>query len=218
MEDSNYKIFEKQLPEVVKKYPNFTIKLLGKKKFIKGILDVPNDDGNIVGSFLIEVHYKNGFPNKFPKLFEVGGDIPNIAEWHKYEDNSCCITVDADEILKCKHAPSVLSFIENQSVSFLANFIFKKANNFYKNGEFGHGAKGIGEFYESLLKTTDRQLWIEYFEMTFRNKPYNTNRNDMCFCGSNTKFKKCHEIIFYKMNLIGKTQISNDFKQLLILI
>ena len=102
MTSDNYKAFCDQLDGVIVKYPNLSIKEMDERKILKGILDIPNDDLNIIGSYFIEIHFTNLFPFRFPKLFEIGGDIPSHIDWHKFSDNSCCITVQPDEIIKCK--------------------------------------------------------------------------------------------------------------------
>ena len=73
----NYKAFCNQLGGVIEKYPNLSIKVKDERKILKGILDIPNDDLNIIGSYFIEIHFTNLFPFRFPKLFEIGGDIPS---------------------------------------------------------------------------------------------------------------------------------------------
>lgn len=104
----SYEIFCHQLEYVIKKFPNFKIEESGSGKILKGILDITNSENEVVSSFSVEIRFSPGFPFRFPFLFEVGGDIPNEADWHKYPNGRCCITVDPDEILKCKNGISVL--------------------------------------------------------------------------------------------------------------
>lgn len=216
MKTDNYRIYCSQLEEVLIKYPNLSIVEKGGMRILKGILDIPNDEKYIIGSYLIEIHFTNGFPFRFPKLFEKGEAIINHIDWHKFSDDSCCITVLPDEILKCKAGISVLEFIEKYCFSFLANHIYRKVEGKYINGEYGHGRDGISEFYSDLFKTTDTKLWKEYFHHVFKQAVFSTSRNDFCFCGSNSKYKKCHKIIFDTMRDIGEFQIFNDFKLIIL--
>ncbi len=197
---------------MIKKYPN--LKILHDKNdisYLKGILDIPNDLHEIVGHFLVEVHCSEKFPFRFPILFEIGGEIPNNADSHKYEDTSCCITVLADEILICKNGIAISFFIEKYAIPYFANFIYKKQTGEYKNGEYAHGIQGISQFYESLMKTDNRDLWIQYYKYTFRNLKVESRRNDPCFCGSGDKYKQCHFEVFNNLWLIGELQIRHDF-------
>lgn len=212
MELNSLVLFSNQLVDVVQKYPNLKIlKDAEGVSYVQGILDIPNDINEIAGHFLIEVHCSEGFPNRFPILFETGGEIPIEADWHKYKDGSCCITVWPDEVLKCKNGISVLFFIEKYAIPYFANQIHKKQTGEYKNGEYAHGIKGISQFYETLLKTSDKELWIQYFKNVFRNLKVPIGRNDMCFCGSEEKYKNCHLDVFMTLRQIGEKRIVNDF-------
>jgi hypothetical protein len=79
-----------QLQKVVLKYPNLLIIDHEGCKFLKGILDIPSDDGSIVRSYSIEIKHTKSYPYRFPVVYEVGGDIPNEADFHKYGDGRCC--------------------------------------------------------------------------------------------------------------------------------
>ena len=215
MKTNNQNNFQEQLKAVIRKYPNLAIKEKNGCNYLKGILDIYNDKFEVVGNFLVEIHYKEGFPFRFPTLYEVGGIIPHHPDWHKYNDGSCCITVEPAEILKCKHGITVLEYIEQQAIPFLANFIHRKVIGFYKNGEYSHGPSGLVEFYSGLLKTSDRELWVKYFKYTFRNENFDDSRNKLCFCGSNKKYKRCHLMIFETFQSIGELQVLKDFKNII---
>ncbi len=217
MISNNFRLFHNQLKDAIIKYPNLVItKNLNNTTFLKGVLDIPNDINEIVGNYLIELHCTEKFPYRFPKLFETGGDIPNEADFHKYPDGSCCITVLPDEILKCKNGINVSLFIEQYAVSYFANQIHKKQTGEYKNGEYAHGINGIIQFYEVLMKTANKDLWAQYFKNAFRNMKTGCSKNSICFCGSRSKYKFCHLKVFNKLKQIGEKQVLNDFKLIMI--
>lgn len=212
MLDDGYGIFCRQLDSAITKFPNFKIVESAGGKRLKGILDVNNADNEIVASFSVEIRYCPGFPFRFPFLFEVGGDIPNEADWHKYPDGRCCITVEPDEILKCKDGVSVVEFIGNYGIPYLANQAFRKATGKYKNGEYSHGPLGILEFYAGFFKTTDVNQWKKCILILNSGKDTQIGRNERCFCGSGLKFKNCHDKIFNNAKRLGIRQIVNDLK------
>ena len=216
MELGNYELFCNELNEAIRIFPNLSIKEEKDKKILKGILDIYNDESIIVGNYLIEIHFKNGFPFRFPHLFEIGGAIPNEPDWHKYQDASCCITVLPDEILKCKGKVGVVEFIKKYCCSFFANHIHRKKTGNYLNGCYSHGSHGYREFYSELLKTNDTTLWIQYFKHVFISAIFLTDRNSACFCKSGSKFKHCHKMIFDSMWEIGRDQLYLDFKTILL--
>lgn len=215
MTTKSYNHFFHQLDLVIKKYPNLKITELDGFKFLKGILEIKNDKCETVGNFSIEIKYRKEFPYRFPYLYEVGGDIPNLANWHKYQDDSCCITVYPDEILKCKDGITLLSFIENYAIPYFANQLYRLQYDKYLNGEYSHGNNGLIEFYSALFKTTDRLKWREYVNIVSLGKTLKMERNKPCFCGSGLKYKFCHDKIFYNIKRIGVNLIINDLNHLI---
>lgn len=214
LEKDNYLRFCNELDGVISAFPNFLIKESDGRKYIKGILDIPNANGKIAGSFLIEIHFTANYPYRFPDLYEVGGEIERHPDWHKYDDDRCCVTVPADEILKCKQGISLINFIEKFAIPFFANHLYRKLTGRYRNGEFGHSIVGPLQFYTELLKTNDIKLWKKYYEYCFEEINFKFDRNAPCFCGSKMKYKKCHRVVFTILNDIGKDQVFSDIKMI----
>lgn len=208
----SYAAFCSQLGEVIQKYPSLQIKEAGGHKYLKGILDIPNDNGEIIGAFSVEIHCEQGFPNRFPVLKEVGDSIPNEADWHKYDDGSCCITVLPMEILCCRHGISLIYFIEKHAIPYFANHIYRVHFGKYKNGEYSHGEVGVREFYAKLLRAASPSQWKEIVNYAFGKTHLAITRNDKCFCGSGLKFKNCHDKVFYELQMIGEVQVRKDLK------
>lgn len=203
--------FENELDSVIKEYPCFK-KRNGKDiLYLKGILDIPNEEGLIVGNFAVEIYPTADFPYRFPLLFEVGGDIPCEADWHKYYNNLCCLTVEAKEILLCKHGMTLSTFIKDIAIPYFANQLYRKKEGYYLN-EYSHGIKGIYEFYSDLFHTDDTKFWGLCIEYMLGKRKY--DRNKACYCGSAKKYKKCHLLVEDKVRAIGSTQITKDFKKL----
>jgi hypothetical protein len=204
-----------QIQKVVLKYPNLLIINHQEGKFVKGILDITDDNGSIAGSYSIEIKRSNSYPYRFPIVYEVGGDIPNLGDFHKYGDGSCCITVLPDELLICKNGIEVAYFIDKHVIPYFANQIHKKLTGNYKN-EYAHNIKGLHQFYLGLFKTSDQNQWPEILRLGLQEKHIKIGRNDPCFCGSGVKFKHCHDQVFLKIRSIGKDQINEDFKKMMI--
>jgi hypothetical protein len=202
--------FQNELQDVLKKYSNFSIKKNEKQiDYLKGILDISNCQGNIVGSFSVEIYPTEKFPYHFPKIYEVGEEIPNIADWHKYPDNSCCITVKPDEIIKCKDGISIIQFIENFAIPYFANQIYRKLTGKYLK-EYSHGIKGLKEFYIEFFKSNNINLWNKTIDNCIKN--IRNERNQECYCNSKIKYKKCHLQIENDIRIIGIDRVINDIK------
>ena len=202
--------FQNELQSVINKYSNFSIKKNEKQiGYLKGILDISNCQKNILGSFSVEIYPTEKFPYRFPKIYEVGEEIPNLADWHKYPDNSCCITVEPDEIIKCKNGISIIQFIENFAIPYFANQIYRKSTGKYLN-EYSHGIKGLEEFYIEFFKSNNINLWNKVIENCIKNIKY--ERNQKCYCNSKIKYKKCHMQIENNIQIIGIKRVINHIK------
>lgn len=201
--------FLKELPIVLDKYQNLQLKKDGQNMYLKGVLDILNENGDVAGSFLVEIHSSERFPYRFPKLYEVGGDIPLHADWHKYDDSSCCLTVEPDEIIICKYGISVMKFIENIAVPYFANQLYRKIEGKYLN-EYPHGIKGYRVFYSALFKDDKITFWMDCLERAFNNTK--TRRNDKCYCNSGEKYKKCHLPVEDKLKILGKNKVLRDIE------
>jgi hypothetical protein len=167
---------------------------------------------------MIEVKNSQGFPYRFPILYETGGNIQNEANWHKYSDDSCCITVEPDELLICRNGISVLEFVRKHAIAYLANHIYRITEGKYMNGEYDHGLAGTWQFYTKLFKTSDLGKWIEYYDHVFTKKSIYIGRNSLCFCESGQKFKHCHEKVFQDLRWLGKNRIREQLLQFIKLV
>ena len=201
--------FKNQLPEVISVFPDLSIKHINGQDFLKGILDIADESSTVIGSFSVEIHPTEKFPYRFPRIFEVGGDIPCSDDWHKYNDNSCCITVEQDEILKCHYGITLLNFIEKEAIPYFANQLYRIKTGRYLN-EYPHGKAGVRLFYSELFRSSNPKSWYFCIERAFGNSQ--TGRNDKCYCNSGIKYKKCHLLVEEKLQIIGKQKVINDLK------
>ncbi len=201
--------FTIQIETFNKEYPNFQKKTVSGYSYLKGILDIPDDEGNIVGAFSIEIHPSKDFPYAFPILTEVGGEIPCEADWHKFQDNSCCLTVPAKEKLLCKNGITLIWFVKNIAIPYFANQLYKRQTGCYLQ-EYSHGRYGIREFYEELFHTQDIGVWRRCLQGAFGKLKH--ERNERCYCNSGKKFKICHLPIEEDVKKIGVKQVINDLK------
>jgi len=199
--------FHEELYRVVIKYPDLSIRNVNGKNILKGILDICDENSTVLGSFSVEIHPTEKFPYRFPKIYEVGGDIPCLADWHKYTDNSCCITVEQDEIIKCHNGITLLDFIEKEAISYFANQLYRKSNGHYLN-EYPHGTDGVRLFYIELFKSNDPRFWDLCYKHAFEHM--RIGRNERCYCNNGKKFKKCHMLAEEKLQIIGKQKVSYD--------
>lgn len=201
-------MFAHQLDEAIAKYPKLLKSHAGTTTILKGSIDIVDSNGKHWDSYDIEIHPTADFPSRFPTLFEKGKKIPKNADWHINGDGSCCVAVLPHEIIACTQGISVLRYIEEFVIPFLANQTYRRYQGEFANGEYSHGIKGIVEYYQNLLQIENIQTLISLLDWIIKNpKPSRTNT---CFCGSRKKFRYCHRDAYTKIALIGKNSLISD--------
>lgn len=154
------------------------------------------------------------FPNSFPIVKELGERIPRNVDRHLYSDASCCLTTKAKEQLLLKKKIKTLdSFIADIVIPFFQNNSYFEINKKYINGDYKHGITGVFEAYQEIANITDIKLLLDFLHDRIVRKKY--HRNDLCFCNSGAKFKKCHQPNYNDLFLIDKEIIMEDIKRLI---
>lgn len=173
-------------------YPNFELLSENGNEVLIGDLAIIDKGGKVWDVYRIKIQANSNYPyRRFPKLFELSGKFPKIADWHVYLDESCCITVLPKENIACKKGINLVKYIQEWVIPYFANQTFRMEEGYYKNGEFGHDLFGTYEYYASLLKTNNPQNIIFILDYSLRVKKI--QRTVICFCGSKKKYRKCHK-------------------------
>lgn len=173
---------------------------------LRGVIPIIDMDGKYWEDYEVEIHCSPYFPKQFPLLFETGGKIPRIGDWHVYEDTgSCCVKIIPEELLRCKKGITVIEYIREEVIPYLFNQTHRRIEGYYVNGEYSHGTKGIFEYYSQLLGTGNNVKQLLQF-MHFIATHERPQRTSSCFCGKKAKFRHCHRNAFDKLKLLG-----NDF-------
>jgi hypothetical protein len=153
------------------------------------------------------------FPNSFPIVKELGERIPRKIDRHIYSDASCCLTTKAKEQLLLKKKIKTLDkFISDIVIPFFKNNSYFEINKEYINGDYKHGIVGVFEAYQEIANISDLKLLFNTLTDRLMGKKY--RRNDLCFCNSGKKFKKCHQPYYNDLFLIEKDVINQDIKRL----
>ncbi|SEP44752.1 SEC-C motif-containing protein [Mucilaginibacter sp. OK283] len=197
-----YELFLAQIPAVLNKYPKlFQIERDGKS-ILAGEIDVVDRNDKFWETYNVEIFCSDGFPNRFPNLYEVGGKIPKIADWHIYEDTlSCCVKILPEEILRCIKGISLEQYVTEVVLPYLFNQTHRKVEGYYVNGEYSHGSLGFYEYYSQLLKTGNlTQIARLLHGIATILKP---DRTSLCFCGSGIKYRYCHRKSYEKLAPLG---------------
>lgn len=188
---NGYTIFEEQVTDVIKKYKELSFKIEDEVPCVFGSINLTDEDGNIEGTYQIEIKAVIEYPFSFPLLFETGGRIPRNIDWHIYEKTgNCCIASPPEEFIICNSGINLVSFIENQVENYFYSQIFRNQNGyFYK--ERPHGNAGWIEFFEETFMT--KNIFNIEFGLNQILEGKKIDRVSDCFCGSGKKYRKCHK-------------------------
>jgi len=141
--------------------------------------------GFIYDVFEIEIHLANLDENGWPKVYEVGGRYHQISkkcnvntkDLHINPDHTCCLGIKdgGNRNFRIKEFLPALVIPFFYQLSYTEKFgIDATRKNLW--GEYSHGEKGRAEYETEMLNLA-------------RHQP---SRNDLCPCGSDIKYKKCH--------------------------
>lgn len=210
---SGHDLFSQQIDEAFEHFPNLTRQSNEDGKiFLRGEIEIVDTDEKLWETYIIEVHCSDDFPRRFPKVFEVGGKIERISDWHVNPDGSCCIKVLPEEILRCNQGIDLTSFLQSEVLPYFFNQTHRRVEGYYVNGEYSHGLMGIYEAYAKWLGV-ERDLRKVILLMIFAAKGVKPGRTHNCFCGSDKKFRKCHREAFEKLVIIEKDILKDHARQ-----
>lgn len=207
--------FERDIEAVPTLFNKLAVVEVEGEKILRGELDIVDYSGKLWDVYQVEVRGSEGYPFRFPKLFETANAFPKIVDWHVYEhdDDSCCVDVTPSEVLHCKEGLNVVDYIRRFAIPYFANQTFRRREGYYLYGEYSHGIIGRIEFYQNKLKAKSPQELIQMFDLIIRG--YNPDRRAFCpFCRK-VKFRKCHRNVFKELETI-KTLLVYDGSQQLI--
>jgi hypothetical protein len=145
----------------------------------------------VVDRYKIEVELPTESEMGLPVVREVGNRIPRAAERHMDPDGKACIVLPDAFWYDNPVGMSLMDFLSGPVRSYFAtqSLIEMGKPDVWGAGEWGHGADGIVEFYESVLGTRDRHVIWEYLKLL---KHGVVKGHWSCPCGSGDKLRKCH--------------------------
>lgn len=204
MRDPSYEAFLTDIEALVADDAKFhKVVLTDGQTILRGEVPIIDKvDGRVWEKYTVEIHHRPGYPNRFPAVYEVSGKIPQLADWHVNADKSCCIAVWPEELLKCSSGLDLRRFLDEEVCPYFYNQTHRKIEGYYVNGERGHGAQGILEFYSRELGTKLHSKKTAHLLRFIAKKP-RPGRSTYCFCGGGKKFRKCHRSAYDKLWKIG---------------
>lgn len=182
------------------------------KWYVKGEILLIHQEIGEYDRYSVSITFPNAYPYCFPKVMETSKKIPREADRHVNSDFTLCLAVLQEEREIAKNRIDFKFFLDKVLVPHLSRETFCELNEGYKDGEYSHGAEGVWEYYEDILGITEKDLIIGELEK-ITNSTWQ-ERNEICFCSSGLKFKKCHLPKWDKIMSLGKDYIVNQVEVL----
>lgn len=116
--------------------------------------------GRIDDAFNLTIVVSRGFPENVPEVFEIGGRIPKVADYHVNGTNhSLCLGSPLRLRIKLSKNPTLVCFASECLIPFLYAMSHSLASGSpLPFGELAHGTAGVLEDYREMLglKSTRR--------------------------------------------------------------
>ena len=142
--------------------------------------------------YQVEVSLPADSPRHLPQVREINGRIPHEADRHIFTDTkTACVVLPDAFWYEFPEGLSLLEFLNGPLRSYLANqsLIEQGHDDVWADGEWGHGAAGIYEFYRGILVTDDPVQLADFLRLV---KLETIKGHWPCPCGSQTRLRKCH--------------------------
>jgi len=141
--------------------------------------------------YQVKLQVPQDSPRGIPALYEIGNRIPWESDRHMERDGKACIVLPDAYWYEHPQGMNMLDFLNGPVRNFFVNqsLIDLGQNDVWKNGEWGHGAEGIVEFYEAILGTSEDKTILAYLGILKRDV---IKGHWPCPCGSKRKLRNCH--------------------------
>jgi hypothetical protein len=190
------------------------LKYLEESKFfsVQGEIALVDDDIGEFDRYSVVIQFPKEYPNCFPKVKETSKKIPRGSNRHVNPDGSLCLAVPPEEHLITKNGINFKFFIDKVLIPHLSRETYREKSGYYPDGEYEHGIDGIWQFYFQRLGINDKKQVISELS-EIRNSKW-PNRNAICSCGSQKKFKQCHLGKWLDIKRLGDFYLENQIETL----
>lgn len=145
--------------------------------------------GGPITTFDVSIVLSSCFPREEPKVFEVGGRIPRIADRHVNPAGDCCITIWEHWLASAEDLSFAAFMTGPIHEFFIAQYVYEQTAR-WPFGERAHGAVGLVEAYAELLGIQpDKTTVVAYLRLLTSDWP---KGHCSCPCGSNKRLRHCH--------------------------
>lgn len=180
--------------EFLTENPSLRVKHIeGGKFIIEGIFGINaqiQDADLIEDSYQLRITFTKDFPNDLPKVFEIGGRIPDDDNHHiNPNEKSLCLGSTLKLKLILSQQPTLVYFGSNILTPFLYSISYKLKHGTFPYGELQHGEAGLIQDYEQIFGVKGKQSVMLVLKALGLRKRL-ANRLP-CACGCGKALRNC---------------------------
>ena len=161
----------------------------GHRVVLRGRFEILADN-ELLEAFAVDVVLPDGSPRGLPSVWETGGRIPRQEPHHvNSTDDSLCVLLP--EVFWYEHPDglSLAEYLDGPLRRHLAGQAMVLRGEPWPAGEWGHGARGICQFYQEIFDAKNPAQLNAFFDLLTRDR---VKGHWPCPCESGLKLRQCH--------------------------
>lgn len=190
----------------LKHYPTLEVHPEEKVIRVSGEIPLVHHSFGEFDRYSVSIKFPKAYPFCFPNVVETSKKIPRIPDRHINSDKTLCFGVYQDEYQCAQSGITFKYFLDKILVPHLSRETYRSKEGTYPDGERGHGVEGFWDYYfEHTVATQKDDVLTELnLVLKFQSAP---GRNELCYCGSEKKFKQCHLDSYNKIMIVGHKRL-----------
>lgn len=204
-----YNFSEMEVAEIKKHFPDLELVEEGIWRGTIKFFHVYHDY-RIADEYEVEISVPADFPDTLARMSEIGGKTEAIAAKYQITDlrdlhknpgvGTACLCVKQEEHVKVPPGSSLVDFINELVIPYLYGLSYYDEQGKWPWSDYGHGFRGVIEFYGESSIPQDKKLVNGLVCMLFfeaDKNPYieqlsNLNPDAPCICGKSLTITACH--------------------------
>jgi hypothetical protein len=177
---------------------------------VQGSLAVVDDLGQLWHKYQIKIRIGAMYPHTIPQVYEVSDFIERDWDSHVSKEGWCCLDIPHELDLLRTKGIDLIRFYQDKIYPFFANHQYRLHSTSYANGEYGHGDKGIFQYYAENFNLLIDQRTIEIIKWSLKRVKH--GRNDRCPVCYNPKYKSCCLPVVEKLKRFSNERLTSDLR------
>lgn len=145
-------------------------------------------DCGVPTKIAVRIVFPTDYPDLEPAAYDAAGRFPEFDDRHIVAGGRFCLWLPPCSRWDKNDPKRLLRFLDEVTV-FLERQLIYDVTGVWPGAQYKHRAEGYEEFMLSVLGGQDDHFRALFPTILGQQHP---GRNDLCPCGSNKKYKRCH--------------------------